>query len=67
VRYKELSGIYWQGGAKKKPLRLLVVAPVGYRTSKHGRKYYRQPAYLLTTDLTTPAAVLLQDYFERKR
>lgn len=65
VRYKELSNIYWQGGARKKPVRLLVVAPVGYRTSKKGRKYYRQPAYLLTTDLTTPAVVLLQDYFDR--
>jgi hypothetical protein len=65
VRYKELGGIYWQGGAKKKELRLLVVAPVGYRTSKNGRKFYRQPAYLLTTDLTTPAGLLLQDYFDR--
>jgi hypothetical protein len=65
VRYKELNPIYWQGGARKKPMRLLVVAPVGYRTSKNGRKYYRQPAYLLTSDLTTPAAVLLQDYFDR--
>jgi hypothetical protein len=65
VRYKELSGIYWQGGARKKPVRLLVVAPTGYRTSQNGRKYYRQPAYLLTTDLNTPAAVLLQDYFDR--
>jgi hypothetical protein len=37
------------------------VAPVGYRTSKKGRPYYRQPAYLLTTDLTTPAVLLLQD------
>jgi hypothetical protein len=65
VRYKELSGIYWQGGAKKRAVRLLVVAPVGYRTSKNGRKYYRQPAYLLTTDLTSPAVLLLQDYFDR--
>jgi hypothetical protein len=65
VRYKDLGGIYWQGGAKKRPVRLLVVAPVGYRISKNGRKYYRQPAYLLTTDLTTPAVVLLQDYFDR--
>ena len=65
VRYKEVIQIYWQGGARKKPVRLLVVAPVGYRTGKKGRKYYRQPAYLLTTDLTTPAAVLLQDYFDR--
>jgi hypothetical protein len=65
VRYKELTKVYWQGGARKREVRLLVVAPVGYRTSKNGRKYYRQPAYLLTTDLTTPAAVLLQAYFDR--
>ena len=65
VRYKEIKEVYWQGGAKKRALRWLVVAPVGYRTSKNGRKYYRQPAYLLTTDLETPAAILLQDYFDR--
>ena len=65
VRYKELPNLYWQGGARKKELRLLVVAPVGYRTTKNGRKFYHKPAYLLTVDLTTPAALLLQDYFDR--
>ena len=65
VRYKELTRVYWEGGAKKREVRLLVVAPVAYRTSKHGRQYYRKPAYLLTTDLTTPAFLLLQDYFDR--
>lgn len=65
VRYKQLSNIYWQGGSRKQQVRLLVVAPVGYRTSKNGRKYYRQPAYLLTTDLNTPAVQLLQAYFDR--
>lgn len=65
VRYKELTKIYWQGGSRKREVRLLVVAPVGYRTSQHGRKYYRRPAYLLTTDLTTPALDLLQAYFDR--
>lgn len=65
VRFKELGPILWQGGARKRPVRLLVVAPVGYRTSRNGRQYYRQPAYLLTTDLTTPAAILLQAYFDR--
>ena len=65
VRFKELSGIYWQGGARKRPMRLIVVAPTGYRTTQNGRTYYRQPAYLLTSDLTTPAALLLQDYFDR--
>lgn len=65
LRYKELTNALWQRGGKKQFMRLLVVSPVGYRTSKKGRKYYRQPAYLLTTDLVTPAAVLLQDYFDR--
>jgi hypothetical protein len=65
VRYKELTKVHWQGGAKKREVRLLVVAPVGYRTTKKGRKYYHQPAYLLTTDLTTPAVELLQAYFDR--
>lgn len=65
VRYKEITKLYWQGGAKKREVRLLVIAPVGYRTTKKGRKYYRQPAYLLTTDLVTPAAILIQAYFDR--
>ena len=65
VRFKELTWVYWQGGSRKKEVRLLVVAPVGYRTSKNGRKYYRQPTYLLTTDLNTPALELLQAYFDR--
>ena len=65
IRYKEVPKVYWQGGAKRTPVRLIVVAPVGYRMSKKGRKYYRQPAYLLTPDLTTPVVQLIQDYFDR--
>jgi hypothetical protein len=38
VRFQELTPSYWQGGARKRPVRLLVVAPVGYRTSKNGRQ-----------------------------
>jgi hypothetical protein len=44
---------------------LIVLASTGYRKSKHGRRQYHKPAYLLTSDLTTPAAVLIQDYFDR--
>ena len=46
-------------------MRLLIVAPVGYRTRKNGRKYYRQPAYLLPTDRTSSAIDLLPASFER--
>jgi hypothetical protein len=65
IEYKEVSGIYWQRGAGRRPLRVLVVAPTPYRKRKRGRCYYRQPAYLLTTDLRSRARALLQIYFDR--
>ena len=65
VRYKVVPVVYWQGGARRRPLRLLVVAPTPYRKRKSGRLYYRQPAYLLTTDLKGRAHTLLQIYFDR--
>jgi hypothetical protein len=65
VRYKELLGVYWQGGARKRRLRLLVVAPTPYRKRKSERLYYRRPAFLLTTVLEGLAGPLLQIYFDR--
>jgi hypothetical protein len=65
VRYKEVSQVYWQGGARRRTLRLLVVAPTPYRKRNSGRLYYRQPAYLLTTDLNARPHMLLQIYFDR--
>jgi len=65
VRYKEVAAVYWQGGAGRCPLRLLVVAPTPYRKRKSGKLYYRQPAFLLTTDLKSSAKQLLQIYCDR--
>ena len=65
IRYKELREVYWQRGAAKRPLRLFVLAPTPYRKSKSRRLYYRDPAYLLTTDLHSSATQLLQIYFDR--
>jgi len=65
VRYKELASVYWRCGGAKRPLRLLVVAPVPYSSGKGQRKYYREAAFLLTTDLLRPATVILQAYFDR--
>ena len=65
IRYKEVLRILWRGGARRRLLRLLVVAPTPYRKRKSGKLYYRQPAYLLTTDLTSGARGLLQIYFDR--
>ena len=50
---------------RQTPLRLLVVAPVPYHSSKGKRQYYSQPAFLLSTDLHRPADLILQAYFDR--
>jgi len=34
IRYKEVAEVYWQGGARQRPLRLIVVAPTPYRKSQ---------------------------------
>lgn len=65
VRYKEVPDVLWQGGARRLPLRLIVVAPTPYRKMKSGRTYYRQPSFLLTTDGRSKVRGLLQIYFDR--
>jgi hypothetical protein len=65
LRYKEVSGVLWQGGARRRPLRLIVVAPTPYRKSQSRKLYYRDPAYLLSSDLVSSARQLLQIYFDR--
>jgi hypothetical protein len=65
IRYKEVSQVYWRRGAGQIPLRLFVVAPTPYRKRKSSKLCYRQPAYLLTTDLRHSAPQLLQIYFDR--
>ncbi len=65
IRYQEVAQVYWRRGAGQIPLRLLVVAPTPYRKRKSSKLYYRQPAYLLTTDLRHSAPQLLQIYFDR--
>ena len=40
VEYKQVAGIYWQGGARQRPLRLLVVNPTRYRKKNSARFCY---------------------------
>jgi hypothetical protein len=65
IRYKEVPGVLWQGGARKRLLRLLIIAPTPYRKRKSGRLYYHHPAFLLTTLLEGSTRQLLQIYFDR--
>ena len=65
IRYKQLRGVLWQGGARRQPLRLFVVAPTAYHKRKSSRLYYRRAAYLLTSDLDSSVKALLQIYCNR--
>lgn len=46
-------------------VRVVVIAPLGYRLKKGGKLLYRRPAYLLCTDPDVPLATLLQEYLWR--
>jgi hypothetical protein len=65
IRYKAVTDLLWRGGAGRRPLRLFVVAPTPYRKRHSGKIYYRQPAYLLTTDRDSRPHALLQIYVDR--
>lgn len=65
VRFKEVQNVLWKRGAGLKPLRLVVIAPVPYKLSKHSCTNYRQPAYFLSTDLDTSIKLVIQACFDR--
>jgi hypothetical protein len=65
IRYKEVPAVYWRRGSGRRPLRLFVIAPTPYHKRLSAKRYYRHPAYLLTTDRGSCAQALLQIYFDR--
>lgn len=65
IRFKEFNGLLWQGGGKRRMLRLIIVMPTPYRPPGCQRLKYDQPSYLITTDLTTSAQELIQAYLDR--
>ena len=36
IRYKEVTGVFWPHGARRRPLRLIILAPTPYRNSPNG-------------------------------
>jgi len=67
VRYKEVNEVLWRRGGLRRPLRLFVLAPTAYRTTKAGRRYYREKAFLLCDDTQLPVNARLQAYFDRRK
>jgi hypothetical protein len=65
IRYKVVEEVLWRRGAGRRKLRLIVIAPIPYKTSLNASRNYRQPGYLLSTDVRSPARELIQSYFDR--
>jgi hypothetical protein len=63
VRYKEACPVLWKNGTKARPMRLLVLQPI--RHGPMGKRGYRRFGYLLSTDLSEQAEVLIQAYLSR--
>lgn len=65
VEYKELVGVLWRRGAARRRLRLIVVKPIPYRVTTTGRLLFRDPAFLLCTEVEGDVTPYLQVYFDR--
>lgn len=65
IRYKNVCNVLWQRGAGRKPLRLIVLAPIPYRLSPNSKASYREPAYLLTDANDLDLSKLIQAYIDR--
>lgn len=64
-RIKTIGPVLWRKAGAKLPLRMVVIAPIGYRLRKGSKMLYRKPAYLFCSDPDMPLHELLQDYLWR--
>lgn len=65
LHFKAVSNLCWPKVTQDRPLRLILIKAAGYRLRKGSKLLYREPAFLLTTDLTTPTAELIAAYLAR--
>jgi hypothetical protein len=64
-RIKTLGPVRSRLTGVKRDVRVVVIAPVGYRLRRGSKLLYRKPAYLLCTDPALSVETLLQEYLWR--
>jgi hypothetical protein len=62
---KVVDALFWRKAGCQRPLRLIVIKPVGYRLRKGSKLLYRDPAFLISTDSSQPIHTQLQAYVYR--
>ena len=65
LRYKTVAPVLWKKATGNIPCRLIIIAPLAYRKNATSKPLYREPAYILVNDITTPVEQLIQSYFLR--
>ncbi len=65
LRVKTLAPLRWRATGARHLLRVVVIAPLGYRVNNTGKTLYRQPAYLICTDPELPVEDVVQYYVWR--
>ena len=64
-KIKTMSPLRWPAAGKDHDLRLIIIAPLGYRLTKSSRLLYRKAAYLICTDPDASLQQVLQAYLWR--
>jgi hypothetical protein len=64
-RVKTMGPCLWKNFGPDHPLQVMVVAPVAYCLRKNGKRFYRQPAYLICVDAWMSSQPMLQYYLWR--
>jgi hypothetical protein len=65
LQFKEVTPLCWPKVTGQRRMRLIVIKAPGYRLRQGSKLLYREPAFLITTDLTTPARELIAAYLAR--
>ena len=64
-KIKVVDRVLWEPAGTQRLLRLIIIAPLAYRPRKGARLLYRDPAFLICTDLTVEVQMVVQYYFWR--
>jgi hypothetical protein len=65
IPVKVYGPVYWRKAGPNLPLLLVVIKPLGYRLRIGSKLLYRQPAFLICTDVNLDIQQLVQSYIYR--
>jgi hypothetical protein len=65
IPVKVYGPVYWRKAGVDVPLLLVVIKPLGYRLRNGSKLLYRQPAFLVCTDVHLDLQLLVQSYIQR--